>query len=512
MTEPGTAKRSASKWLKPKAETTVGSGADPSVRFCVLHPYATGAGIRYGHPLRRVPGLPSDPAKGPRHKIAHNAVENNPLLTLRARRRRAKRVCRGDRSSEGTTAPPCRWPLTPEIINVLLYSKFTGILLAMYTRYLRHPKDSILLLGPRGTGKSTWIRQNFPKTLLYDLLNTTEALRLSKVPSLLFDELSHLQEGSWVIIDEVQKVPALLDEVHRLIETRRLRFILSGSSARKLRKGGSNLLAGRAALTQLFPLTSAEVGFQIKIPRALEFGMLPQSLLQEDPHPYLRTYAEMYLEEEIKQEALTRNIGGFARFLEVAARQNGQITNVSNIARDAQVARPTVQGYFDILKDTLIGSWLIPWKLKRATKQIAHPKFYFFDTGVVRALSGRLPYASSQEELGPLLETFLLQEIRAYLSYTGRHYPVHFWRSPDGVEVDIFCEGAKGYFAIECKASPRWDTRYERGLKRMQEEFGATKVHCIGIYTGMREMRSGSIRILPVLDFLKELWGGEIFV
>lgn len=381
----------------------------------------------------------------------------------------------------------------------------------MFTRRLTIPNNSILLLGPRGTGKSTWIKKNFSDAPIYDLLNNTESLRLNKNPSLIYNELKILKEGSWVVIDEVQKVPTLLNEVHRLIEDLHLRFILSGSSTRKLKKSGTNLLAGRAIVTHMFPLVSAEVDFQIDANKVLQFGMLPMSFTSTDPVPYLRTYAEIYLQEEIKGEALTRNIGHFGRFLEVAARQNGQVTSVSGISRDASVARQTVQGYFDILNDTLIGYWLYPWKLKRATKQIAHPKFYFFDSGVARALSGRLPYPATNEELGALFETFVLNEIRAYLAYSGLNYPIYFWSSHDNVEVDCLCETKNNFVAIELKSSERWDSKFNKGLNRISEELSASKVNCLGIYLGQREMSVGNVRVLPLLDFLRQLWNGEIF-
>jgi predicted AAA+ superfamily ATPase len=197
-------------------------------------------------------------------------------------------------------------------------------------------------------------------------------------------------------------VPALLDEVHRLIESRRLRFVLSGSSARKRRRGGTNLLAGRAEIRRLYPLVSAEIGPGIDIDRMIEFGSLPLAVTGSDPKAFLRSYALTYLQEEIRAEALTRNLGGFARFLEVAARQNAQLTNAAGIARDVGVSRQSVQNWFEILGDTLLGSWLPAWKLKRATKQVSHPKFYLFDSGVARALSGRLPYPVTTEERGGL--------------------------------------------------------------------------------------------------------------
>ena len=203
------------------------------------------------------------------------------------------------------------------------------------TRLLNLPRQSILLLGPRGAGKSTWIRHHFKDAIIYDLLSTSEAIRLSREPSALYREIESAPADHWVVIDEVQKVPALLDEVHRLIENLGRRFLLSGSSARKLRRGGTNLLAGRALVTHMFPFVSAELGRLFSVDKMLAYGSLPMAVLAEDPVAYLTTYADVYLQEEIKAEALTRNIGNFARFLEIAARQNGQVTNVAGIARDA---------------------------------------------------------------------------------------------------------------------------------------------------------------------------------
>ncbi len=367
------------------------------------------------------------------------------------------------------------------------------------------------MLGPRGTGKSTWIKKQYKgKTIIYDLLNTTEFIRLSRDPALLYKETAHLKSGSWVVIDEIQRVPALLNEVHRIIEEKKIKFILSGSSARKLRQSGVNLLAGRAITYNLFPLVSKEVNFKLDIEKQSTYGMLPNAFLSQNPKKYLRTYSETYLKEEIKEEALTRNMGNFVRFLEVAARQNGQMTNTSSIARDSGVARQTVQGYFDILIDTLAGFWLYPWKLKRATKQVSHPKFFFFDPGVARALSGRLPYPPAPEELGALFESFMLNEIRAYLHYKDLEYPVHFWRSQGGVEVDIFIETSKGYLALELKTNARWDKRFNKGLNRLSEELGGDKVECMGIFWGERLLTMENIKVYPAIDFLKRLWNDEI--
>lgn len=381
----------------------------------------------------------------------------------------------------------------------------------MLSRKLTSLDSSFFLFGPRGTGKSTWITQHFPKPAAkYDLLSTTEALRLSRRPGILYEELHGLASESWIVIDEVQKVPALLDEVHRLIEERKLRFILSGSSARKLKRDGANLLAGRARTLHLFPLVSAEIAFQVDFSRHLSLGTLPIAYLESDPKSYLTSYVETYLQEEVKAEALTRNIGAFARFLEVAARQSAQVTNVSTISRDAQVARQTVQGYFEILVDTLIGYWVTSWKLKRATKQVAHPKFYFFDSGVLRALSGRLPYPPLSEETGALFETFLFNELRAYIAYSKKGYALHFWRSHDGVEVDALCETQSGFVALEFKSGERWDSSYNRGLTRISEELGKEKVRRIGVYLGNRALDSNGVRVMPALEFLKLLWDGQI--
>ncbi|MBT3274833.1 MAG: DUF4143 domain-containing protein [Spirochaetales bacterium] len=262
----------------------------------------------------------------------------------------------------------------------------------------------------------------------------------------------------------------------------------------------------------MFPFTSSEIEFDIDIERTLSYGMLPSVFNVEDPKDYLRSYVETYLQQEIKAEALTRNLGGFVRFLEIAARQNGQVTNVSNIARDAQVARQTVQGYFEILVDTLVGFWLPAWKLKRATKQIAHSKFYFFDPGVCRSMSNRAPYPLQPEEMGHLFETYILHEVRSYLHYTGKHYPIYFWSSPDGVEVDLFLETQKGYFAVEMKSGKLWYSRFNRGLKRIQEEYQLKTDQLLGIYYGEKDLTVDGITVLTIQNFLQRLWEDSLII
>lgn len=383
----------------------------------------------------------------------------------------------------------------------------------MFTRLHPKPASSILLLGPRGVGKSTWIQQNFPDVPLYDLLNSREAIRLLSHPDHLYDETKALPAGSWVVIDEVQKVPALMDEVHRLIERHKINFVLSGSSARKLKKGSANLLAGRAIFSPLFPLVSHEVQKPIELQKVCSYGMLPKAYLSEssrEVEDYLDTYVNAYLQEEIKGEALTRNLAGFARFLEIAARQNAQITNVSNISKDAMVARLTVQGYFEILCDTMLGSWLQPWKLRTSNKQVLSPKFYFFDSGVARAMTGRIAYPPTSDELGFLFETYIFHEVKTYLSYSRLKYNLYYWRSYDDVEVDLICETRNGFVAIEIKSTDRWEKRFHLGFARLKEDMKNKLTNGYGVYGGERSLVSENVKVFPFNQFLKKLWNGEV--
>ena len=380
----------------------------------------------------------------------------------------------------------------------------------MYPRFLPRPHRSFFLFGPRGTGKSTWIRAQFSGAQRYDLLDAGEALRLLRDPSALWAELNGLPPGTWVVLDEVQKAPVLLDTVHRLIEERQLRFVLSGSSARKLRRGGANLLAGRATTVTMPPLASSELAFELDVGERLRFGALPLAVTGDDPVAFLRSYVETYLLEEIKAEALTRNLGGFARFLEIAARQNGQTTNSAGIARDAGLSRRTVDGYFEVLTDTLIGSWLTAWEAKPGNRQVQGSRFYFFDAGVARACSGRLPYPPTPEEAGPLLETLVLAELRAYLQFRGLHYPLHYWRNYSGAEVDLICETGDGFVAIEVKNSRRWDRRFERGFRHLERLVGQSGLRRFGVYRGERAALADEVTVLPCLEFFRLLWSGEV--
>jgi len=379
----------------------------------------------------------------------------------------------------------------------------------MLQRLLPRPDGSFFLLGPRGTGKTTWIGQEFPGATTYDLLRPDEHLRLARDPAAFGRECAALPERSWIVVDEVQRVPALLDEVQRLMVQRKQRFVLSGSSARKLRRGGANLLAGRAEVRNLYPFTHAELAFERELDATLEHGLLPLAVTGTKPRAFLKAYVETYLREEVLAEAIVRSVGPFARFLEVAARVNGQVVNVSAIARDAEVARPTVQDYFQILVDTLIASWLPAWRAKKKVRQVAHPKLYLFDCGVARHLAGLGHLPVHPEERGFLLETFLLHELRAHLHYQEIDAPLHFWRTHDGAEVDFVIETARGLVAIEVKAATRWDPRFGAALARFQEEHAGTHATW-GVYCGARSLRVGDLTVLPWRTFLRQLADGAI--
>lgn len=380
----------------------------------------------------------------------------------------------------------------------------------MFTRRLPPPDSSFFLLGARGTGKTTWIQQHFGDAVHYDLLLSSESLRLSRDPSLFRAECLAQPDGAWIVVDEIQRVPALLDEVQHLMTKKRQRFVLSGSSARKLRRSGANLLAGRAEMRHMFPLTSDEIGDERDLDDVLAHGMLPLAVTKPRPAAFLRSYCDVYLREEVQAEALVRQIGPFARFLEVAARMNGQTVNVAGIARDAAIARQTAQEFFQILVDTLLASWLPAWKLKRAVKQIAHPKLYVFDSGIVRHLAGNAHLAMQAEERGFLLETFLLHELHAFLHYADKDYPIAYWKTHDGTEVDFVIETKRGLVAIEVKSSDRWDARWNTGLDKLREMQPKGVLATFGVYTGTRPLVQGGTTVLPWRTFLERLWADDL--
>lgn len=314
----------------------------------------------------------------------------------------------------------------------------------MFTRSLVPPRGSFFLFGPRGTGKSTWIRSRFDDAFVVNLLMTENTVRYAHDPALFRAAVLARPKTDWVVIDEVQRVPRLLDEVHYLMEEKGYRkFVLTGSSARKLRRGAANLLAGRAVLRKLYPLTAAETGFSMPVEQRLRYGSMPLSVVAEDDdtrEDYLRAYVTTYLAEEIRAEGLARDLGSFSRFLEVAALAAGQTTNVSGLARDAGVSRETARGYFEILVDTLIGDWLPAYRPRAKVKEVAQSKFYWFDPGVLHAAAGGFDQPMSADWDGVLLEHLILHEIRAYMHYAGIKGFLGYWATPSGGK-SISCGG-----------------------------------------------------------------------
>ena len=381
----------------------------------------------------------------------------------------------------------------------------------MITRQYSLPERTFLLLGPRGTGKTTWLRQQLPDALWFDLLRTQTVLDLNRQPESFRQRVEALPPGRWVVVDEVQRLPPLLNEVHALIAERgrRYRFALSGSSARKLKRHDVNLLAGRAINRQFFPLTASELGFDLSLDSVLRFGLLPQVRTELDAAvDVLDAYVANYVREEIQQEALVRNLASFTRFLDVAAVVNGQIVNVSGVAHDAAVARPTVQGYFATLADTLVGVWLPAWRKRAKVKEVASPKFYLFDPGVARALAGRAREPLDSSERGALLETWVLHELRAAIASANLGGTLHYWRTPSGTEVDFVWTRGSRAVGIEVKAASTWRTDSGRSLRHLLDERVLTAGH--GVYTGTAELKDGPLRVWPVLGFLRELASGGI--
>ena len=379
-------------------------------------------------------------------------------------------------------------------------------MLAMFTRRMPLPARSFFLFGPRGTGKSTWLRTVLPEARWYDLLLSEVYLRLLADPAEFRREVEALPEGTWVVVDEVQRVPALLNEVHALVSGRpgRWRFALCGSSARKLKRADANLLAGRVVNRSFFPLAWSELGADLPIDEVLRFGLLPA--VRSDPGAaidILEAYASNYLLQEIQQEALARDLASFSRFLRVAALMNGQVVNVANIAREAAVPRPTVQRYFDVLVDTLVGAWLPAWQPRLKVRETAHPKFYLFDPGVARAASGLLRAPLHESERGAALETWILHEVRAHLAHADLGGGLAYYRTPSRVEVDVIWTGSDHSVGIEVKAASRWRPDDGFGLRELHER-GVIQ-RAIGVYRGEHAQKDGPITVLPVGEFLAQL-------
>lgn len=386
----------------------------------------------------------------------------------------------------------------------------------MYKRILKlnlPHNQSCFLWGPRKTGKTTYLRENYPDSHYIDLLKSENYLKYSKDPKKFREEILALDDSKKVlpvIVDEIQRVPILLNEVHLMIEENQISFILSGSSARKLKRGAANLLGGRAWKYSMFPLVSAELK-ELDLLKIFQHGLLPSHYLAEQPSMFLQSYVEDYIEEEIKSEGLVRNLPAFANFLDSLAFSNGELINYSNIARDCGVDSKTVKEYYQILVDTLLGSYLLPFK-KSSSRQIisATPKFYLFDLGVVSYLCNRSISVLKGSEAGKAFEHFIYLELLAYMKVHNKRESIKFWRTSKGLEVDFVI--GKARLAIETKISNSVSKQDIKGLMVFKKENPETQAIVVSLDDSPRKIpleENLEILILPYKEFLKNLWRGD---
>lgn len=381
----------------------------------------------------------------------------------------------------------------------------------MLTRSLALPKvpeESFFLWGPRQVGKSSLLAATWPEARWIDLLQTEQYLRYLQNPGYLRDELRDAPPGTLVVIDEIQKVPALLDEVHWLIERRGVVFAMCGSSARKVRRGHANLLGGRALRRELFGLVSAELGDRFDLARMANHGTLPRHYLSEGPARRLQAYVDDYLKEEIAAEALVRNLPAFAGFLRAAAIGDTELTNFTNIARECGVSLPTVKAHYGILEDTLLGRFLPAFTARPKRRTILAPKFYFADVGLVNHLARRGRVEPGGELFGKALESLVHHELCAFREYRDRLWPMAYWRLASGIEVDFVLGDAE--VAIEVKSSDRIARQHLGGLVAFAEEHPEVRRRLLVCLEPRRRLLENGIELLPASEFLRRLWAGEI--
>lgn len=374
----------------------------------------------------------------------------------------------------------------------------------MYSRLLEPPATSFFLFGPRGTGKSSWVADRLPGAFTIDLLSADLAVRLAAGPDRLREMIPGDHRG-WVVIDEVQKVPGLLDEVHRLIEQKQLRFAMTGSSARKLVRSGANLLAGRARTFHLYPLTATELGADFDANHALRYGGLPTAWVEDDPGAYLASYVRTYLQEEVQQEGLTRNLAGFTRFLEAASFSQGAVLNIAAVARDCAVERKVVEQWFVALEDLLLATRLPVFRRRAKRDVTAHPRFFLFDPGVYRVLRPRGPLDSEAEIDGAAMETVVLNELRAINAYRQLGYQIHTWRTRNGEEVDFVLYGEHGLHAIEVKRNAVVRDSDLTALRLFGADYPMAKLWLV--HGGRRREHRAGVELVPLATGLPALAG-----
>src|SRR3989442_205616 len=359
---------------------------------------------------------------------------------------------------------------------------------AAYPRLVRPPRGSFFLFGVRGVGKTTWVRETFPEAYLVDLLDESRYQQLAANPALLAPELRTVPRDRLVVLDEVQRVPALLNEVQRAVERDRRRFALLGSSARRLKTPGTNLLAGRATVRTMYPLVPAELGTDFDLDRVLSFGSIPLVWRSDDPRATLDAYVNLYIKEEVRGEALARNLPGFLRFLPVAALFHGQVINISGIARDAVTARATVEGYVGILEDTLLATRLPAFAARLRVRERRHPKLYWVDSGIVRAARRDLGPVGTDER-GPLFEGFGLTLLRAHAEVSELYDDISYWAPADArvTEVDFVLRRGREQLPIRVKASSRFSNDQLVGLRAIADLPRLTRR--VLVYLGERSLK-----------------------
>jgi len=366
-------------------------------------------------------------------------------------------------------------------------------------------EGSIFLFGARQTGKSTLLKQQLRSAIHYDLLDGTLRRKFQANPSLLYQALIDKDENTIVVIDEIPEVPELLNEVHRLIVEKNIRFVLCSSSARKLKRKGYNTLGGRAYPCYFYPLISAEIP-NLDLDKCLNTGLLPRIYLSQNPQRELSAYIDSYLKEEILQEAIVRNLNGFQRFLEVAALTNGEIVNYANIASDCGISAVTVKEYFSILEDTLVG-YLIPAYQKVVKRKLTQsPRFYFFDTGITNYLLHRETVTPGTSEYGRCFEQFVVMELKAYIGYHHKRVALSYWHTYTGQEVDIIIGDAD--IAIEIKSTEDVQRKHLGGLKLFAEEHPLCRKMLVS--RDIITRRDGDIELIYIHDFLQALWSGKL--
>jgi predicted AAA+ superfamily ATPase len=371
-------------------------------------------------------------------------------------------------------------------------------------RFFSAPHDSFFIFGPRGTGKSTWLKKTFPDAYRLDLLDDSAFRDHIAHPERIKQIVKANPQTKRFVIDEVQKAPKILDSIHSLIEEYKThQFILTGSSARKLRRGGVNLLAGRALLTHFHPFMAAELGSAFSLDAALQTGLIPLIVSAHEPDKTLAAYIALYLKEEVKEEGLVRDVGAFARFLEAMSFSHGSILNLNNIARECQVSRKVIQNYLSIIEDLLIG-YTLPVFTKRARREMtSQPKFYFFDAGVFNHLRPKGPLDSPDEIGGIALEGLVLQHLKAWCDYSDGQVDCFFWRSRGGSEVDFILYGENHFRAIEVKSTKQVHPKSLKSLKVFKNDYPEAGV--LLLYCGTEKLEIDGIPCRPVEDFLLQL-------